>query len=288
MHYGANIATAYPPDLGARIRHYERLTPQPSFAAIVNRLLGNDPLFQPQFFGDMTRIVTTEGEYGAWVSIDGTREHSRAMKFVGALFLDEFATALDGIALIPQHFAEVQTAFVQLLRTAEHAFTERPRRFFYVPPPGWHGLPSGMIANWYPLDFPNNLTNIVVPPAMRVESSGARELEYAIAQCEAGMTIEASTRDDIVSSGGISGTCLRLLGTQAGRNERLHRELAVFITGGHLYRFRLETGNAARLLELRDLFLSVARSFRPLPTQDERRTGTPFATPSSAFEHWAS
>lgn len=287
-HFGANIVTAYPPDLGARFRYFERVLPQPSLSGVVGRALTNDPLFRPTAFGEMTRFVTTEGEYGAWVAIDGTREDSRTLLLVGAVFLDDFATVLVGVALVPEYFNEVQDAFVQLLRTQQHDLTSRPRRFFYVPPPGWHGLPSGMTANWYPLDFPRNLTNIVVPPAARIDGDGSRDIEVAITQCEYGLAIETSTREEIVSVGGVRGTLQRVLGTRAGRPEPIHRELAAFATGGHLYRMRLETTNAGSALELEDLFRTVARSFRPLPTTEERRTGVPFATPSTAFEHWAS
>jgi hypothetical protein len=287
-HYGANILTAYPPDIGARFRFHERVTPQPSLAAIASRTLDSDSLFLVQSFGDMTRIVTHEGEYGAWVGLGGTREGSRARMLVGAVFLDEFATVLVGLALIPEYFDEVQNHFVEMLRTQQHDYTHRPRRFFYQPPPGWHGLPSGTTANWYPLDFPKNLTNIVVPPASRVEGDGTREIETAIAHCEVGLSIDATTRAEIVSVGGVRGTLARVLGKRAGRAEPIHRELAAFVTGGHLYRMRLETTNATRALEIQDIFRAVARSFRPLPTLEERRTGQPFAAPSSAFEHWVS
>jgi hypothetical protein len=173
------------------------------------------------------------------------------------------------------------------LLSEEQGLTRRPRRFFYVPPAGWHGLPSGMTANWYPLDFPKNLTNIVVPPATTVELDGAQELEQAVAQCAIGLAIESSTRGELTANG-VRGTHLRMHGSRAGRKEPIYRELAVFVLNGMLYRMRFETTNAVRIEELRELFRAVATSFRPLPSPEERRVGRPFATTSNIFDHWVS
>lgn len=286
-HFGANLATAYPPQMGARFRYYERLVPQPSFSAVVSRALQNDPLFKPRSFGEMVRIVTREGEYGAHIAIDGEREGSRALKLVGAVFFDEFATAIDVIALVPGHFASIQDTFVELLVAEEQGLARRPRRFFYVPPPGWHGLPSGMTANWYPLDFPRNLTNIVVPPATAVEGDGAREVEQAITQCALGLAIESHSRGELMVND-VRGAHARMHGMRAGRKEPIHREIVTFVVTGMVYRMRLETTNAEQLAELRELFRAVALSFRPLPSPEERRLGRPFANPSTLFDHWVS
>ena len=64
---------AFPPELGARFRYFERVRPQPSFAAIANQVLTGDPEFTVHHIGEMVRVVTREGEYGAWVRIDGPR-----------------------------------------------------------------------------------------------------------------------------------------------------------------------------------------------------------------------
>ncbi len=81
--FGANLITAYPEAGGGRFRYYERLRPQPSFSAIVNRMLASDPDFKVHQVGEMLRIVTAEGEYGAWVKIEGWREGTRARRYIG-------------------------------------------------------------------------------------------------------------------------------------------------------------------------------------------------------------
>ncbi len=61
----------------------------------------------------------------------------------------------------------------------------------------------------------------------------------------------------------------------------------MFIVNDRLYQFVLETQNAARVLELRDVLHAVARSFKPLPSTLEMRLGTAFASqPDDLFSHW--
>lgn len=287
QHVGANLATAYPPELGARFRCYRRVQPQPSFATIVDQTLSGDPAFEVHEVGAMNRIVTREGEYGAWVRIDGQRDGARAVHFVGAVFMDDFATVLDCIAVISSTFAAVETLSIELLRSAALHMSERPRRFFYVPPVGWQSIPSGLTANWYPLDFPANLSTIVVPPALVVDITPQQALEAALATTGAGLTVSSVASEELTSASGIQGVCVRVHGHRAGNPQPIDRELAMFIVGRHAYRMRLETSNAPLLLDLREVFLAVVGSFQPLPPAEEARIGRAFADRSVLFDHWA-
>lgn len=287
QHFGVHLATAYPPDLGARFRYYERLRPQLGFTAIVHQILTGDPDFKVHHIGEMTRIVTGEGEYGAWVRIDGQREGTHAVHFVGAVFMDDFATVLDCIAILPRSFAAVELLSMELLRSEALHMPRRPRRFFYVPPVGWQAISSGLTANWYPLDFPANLSTIVVPPASFLDGEPQRAIESALAQADAGLTVESVARDEITTASGVKGACVRVQGHRAGNPEPIYRELAMFVVAPYTYRMRLETSNAGRLLELREVFRGVAGSLRPLPTAEEARLGRAFAARSDLFEHWA-
>ena len=103
QHFGSNLVTAYPPGGGGRFRYHERLRPQPSFSAIVSRMLASDPDFTVHHVGELLRLVTAEGEYGAWVKIDGLREGSRAVRYLRrwnesttdlALSVDEYRAAV--------------------------------------------------------------------------------------------------------------------------------------------------------------------------------------------------
>ena len=286
--FGVHITTAFPPDLGARFRCYERLRPQPSFSAVVELALASDPEFRVHSIGDMDRIVTHEGEYGAWVAIEGRREGTPAARFIGAVFLDEFACALDVIAVIPKHVAVVRQTSIDLLRAATFELTGRPRQFFYVPPIGWHAVMSGTTANWYPLDFPGNLSNISIPPARALALTPHAVVEAVEAEAGAGLSETISSRDELTSSSGVVGTYLRVHGRRAGKTDPLYREIAVFVVAPWVYRMRLETVGGQRLTELREVFRGVAASFKPLPGTEEARLGRAFSRPHSAFDHWAS
>lgn len=289
QHFGVHLHTGYPPELGARFRVHERLRPQPRFSEIVEQAIASDPDFRVRNVGDMARIVTVEGEYGAWVELEGQRQSGEARRFVGAVFLDEFASMLDVVAVIPRHFGAVRQHSLDVLRGARFGLETRPRRFFYVPPAGWQPIPAGPIANWYPPDFPNNLTNLVVPPAQRVgDAATAALVDAAHAELGSGLALDDTARERIVSSAQVEGALLRVQGKRAHRPDPIVRELAIFVVAPYAYRMRLETTNAARVDELREILRGVAGSFKPLPTSEEARLGRAFASTLSLFEHWAS
>lgn len=283
---GVQVLSAYPPGLGARMRYFERLRPQPSFATIVKTMLATDPEFVVRDVGELVRVVTREGEYGAWTAIDGRRQGSRAMRFIGAAFLDEFAAALDVIAVIPEHFAKVEELAFELVRAQRFQLAQRPRRFFYVPPAGWQGIASGLVATWMPPDFPNNATSIVVPPAQHAAAVSGDAIEEACAGLGAGLDAEPPSRTTVTSSTGVAGVSASVVGVRAGRAIPVHRELVMFASGSYVYALKLEAASSPGLAEQREVFLAVACSFRPLPTADEMRLGTAFASPADVFDHW--
>ncbi len=279
--------TAVPPGLGARVQYRERLWPQPRFSAIVDQVLAVDPEFRVRELGEMSRVVTVEGEYGAWIHVHGERLGARAMRCIGAVFMGDFATALDVLATVPEHFAAVEGLAYELMRNQHFDLARRPRQFLYEPPPGWHGLPAGMIANWYPGDFPANRSMIVVPPARFVDIDPPAALETAIAELTAGLSIEDQVRDTVASSCGATGTCVRVRGHVERSDAPIHRELAGFVVGTRVYQLRLETAALDRLDEARALFHAVASSFHPLPSHDEVQSGHAFSPRLELFDHWA-
>jgi hypothetical protein len=284
--YGAHITTAIVPSLGARFRYFERLRPPRSFSRVVDEVLASDPEFQVQGVGEMIHLVTLEREYGAWVTIDGRRDGSRARRCIAAVFMDDFTAVLDVIAIVPTHFAEVERVAMQLAREQQFGMARRPRMYFYVPPADWQCLPTGLIANWYPLDFPKNLTNLVVPPAEYAEGDAGTAIEASFEDAGAGLEVERSTRESLTSAGGVSGELISVTGRRAGRAEPILRELAVFVVAPYVYRMRFETTSSGELG--REIFRGVAGSFRPLVSADESRIGRAFAAPLDLFDHWVS
>jgi hypothetical protein len=284
--YGANLVILRHPTLSARISYQERLHPQPSFSSIIERVLDADPEFRAQQFGTPQRVVTLEGEYGAWISIRGQRRDARAMRCVGEVLMGEFATVLDALALVPEHFATVEAVSRELLLTQTFDMGRRPRQFFYEPPVGWHGLPAGMTANWYPLDFPRNRSIIVVPPAHHRDGDAASELERTAESLGVGLVIDELVRAPLHSRSGYDGTNVQLRGHVEGRAAPIHRELAGFVVGARVYYARLETTMTAQLEPLRAILRDLATSFHPLPSHYETQSGSVFVKPLDLFDHW--
>jgi hypothetical protein len=286
IRYGANVTLLRRRDLAAQLGYHERIHPQPSFSSIIARVLDDDPEFRAQQFGTPQRVVTCEGEYGAWIAIEGRRGDARAMRWVGAVLMGEFATVLDALALAPEHGAAVEAVARELVHPQTFGMARRPRQFFYQPPGGWHGLPSGTTANWYPLDCPRNRSVIVVPPARHVDGDAAAELEVTVTSLGVGIVVDELVREPLRSHGGVGGTHVQLRGHIEGHTAAVHRELAGFVVGPWVYCMRLETAMSAQLSELRALLCAVARSFQPLPSHDETRSGMAFAKPLDLFDHW--
>lgn len=278
--FGVNLVTAYPSGGGARFRYFERLRPQPSFSAIAAQILASDPDFKVHSVGEMIRVVTFEGEYGAWVKLEGLREGSKNMRYLGAVFMGDFATALDCIVIAPELFAEFERRSFELLRSEAFHMGRRPRQYFYIPPAEWHGIPSGLVANFYPPDFPNNRTNISVLPATPLEVDEELAVRSAFAAASAGLAVESSGRDELISGAGVKGQLLRLHGRRAAGQELIHRELAIFTVHPYVYRMRLESSAAAQISQLREIFRGVATSFQPLPAEQEVRLGRAFVRSS--------
>ncbi|MFN0250701.1 MAG: hypothetical protein ACKV2T_27725 [Kofleriaceae bacterium] len=205
-------------------------------------MLESDPPFRAHQLGALERVVISEGEYGAWIRIDGVRDGARSARFIGAVFAEDFAAMLECVAMRLRHFDELAVRSRALLREVRLQLRERPRRFYYAAPVGWQALLSGVTANWYPPDFPNNLTTIAGLPAERVTSTSR-----ALHDESERLVIESSSRDELTNASPTtqSGTLLPLHGKRIGRAEPIFRELAVFFVDDVAYRMRLETTAAA-------------------------------------------
>ncbi len=283
--HGVDLVTTFPPDLGARFRWFERVSPQPTFAGVIARTLASDPDFRAHSVDQMVRVVTLEGEYAAWAVLQGRRQGREAERSIGAVFLDHFAGVLDCIAVMPHHFAKLRWYSFELLRGATFGLSARPRPFYYEPPSGWQAVPSGATATWYPPDFPNNRTNLAIPHASPFEGSAEKARQDAVAALAVGIEVGGADEAAITTPNGVTGTHHSLFGTRGG--EPIARQLVVFTVADRAYAFRLETATPDALPAARDALLQAARSFRPLPGEEERRLGKAFPSRSADFDHWA-
>lgn len=287
QHVGEHLVTAYPPKGGGRFRYWERMRPALSFSAVVERVLSTDPAFSVRFLGKPLRIVTKEGEYAAWVPVEGVREGGRARHYIGAVLLDEFVAVLDTVVLIPQQFDEFARLSEEYLRSIVVEQGARPRLFSYEPPPGWQGLPSGLTANWYPLDFPKNRSNIAVLPA-RVTKSDLEETKNAlVAAASVDMQIDTSVEEAAQLGGGATGCFVLLRGRGVKKPEPMLREFAVFVSEQRSYILRLENMSADTADEARRIFRAMVASVRLLPQANERNVGRAFSEVPLSGGMWA-
>ena len=286
QHFGEHLVTAYTPS-GGRYRFYERLRPAPDFASIVERLLLTDPSFQVTQLGETVKLVTQEGEYGAWVRIQGIRDNRPAQHCIGAIFMEDFAAALDALSIVPATFGELALRSREFLHRSSFGLGRRRRLFYYTPPPGWQALMSGLVANWYPPDFPRNRANISVPPATPTTLFADDAIEERLASIGAGLEATESARETLPFATSLPGRCLRVSGKRAGDGQTIHRDLAAFAGEGYVYTMRLETMSPERIVGAREMFRVVLASFRPLTNPDERRVGQAFVRLPPLLNHWA-
>src|SRR5262249_51095038 len=161
---GEHMLVLTPPRGDGRIRLYAQLAPR-RFRGVVAEVLRLDPGFVASGPGEAQRAVTREGEYGAWLELSGTYAGRPARRWIGAVFLDFFVAAIDGLSLDGAADAEIGEWARAMFEGATFGAGPRRRRYVYAPPPGWQALPTGLIATWYPPEYPRHRSQIVVYPA---------------------------------------------------------------------------------------------------------------------------
>lgn len=288
-HFGANLVSLYPPDGGGRIRYYERIAPLRPFSELIRYALERDPLFRAGSIVSPRDFISCEGEYGAWARIDGTREGSRASRSIGALFADDYAAVIDAMVVLRTRAGLIEHTAQDLLVNAKLGRGVCYRRFRYNAPTDWQAIPSGLVANWYPPDFPGNHTNIVVFPARPYERHATEDFEATVAGERArGVEVEGEINESAVKArSGLEGRRWSYSVRQPNRDHPLHRDIVTLEDSRYSYTMRMESFATERLDEHRAIVSAMARSAEPIPTPAPRVIGP--ANPESttgAFGHW--
>jgi hypothetical protein len=284
-HHGVHLLTMYPPGGGGRIRCYERIRPLQRLSQILGFVLERDPAFRKTGLRDVTTLQTSEGEHGAWVRVNGTRDEVPVARFVGAVFADDFVAALDTLVVLPAKAALLEATARELLFGVSLKLGIRRRRYLYQPPAGWRGLPSGLTTHWYPPDYPGNATSIVVAPAEpSTEEVAAICDSFVAGALGRGHTLDGAVEEtEIVTAAGLRGRRCSFAVRSTARGERSHRELAAFAAPPYVYSLRMESGSARRD-EQRAIFTAVAQTVTPVPAPGERKN---FPHPAPAAEPFA-
>lgn len=282
QHHGVHLLTLYPPGGGGRIRVYERLRPLLPASQVVARVLEDDPSYRIAKLGRAIPVVTSEGELGAWVSIDGTREGTRVRREIAMIFADELVVAFDVLCIDQTKWDTLDVTARNLVVSHQLGLGVRRRRFIYTPPPGWTSLARGLVAYFYPPGFPRDPSLLVIYPAT---PSPEIAWDPTPAQLIDELGEGFETREQVVDRpfSIISGTTARhvtMVGTTRSSQQRVVRHVIVQYAAPYLYVARLDSsvpddGSVPGVLA------AVARSIVPLPRPEPRL----IPRPSTAYDY---
>lgn len=269
-HGGANVLTLVPPEGQARIRYHERLAAR-RFADLVEDLLAGDAGFAAHVRGPIERLTTEEGEHAAWIELGGRlvgrNAAGAARRWIGAVLLDDFAAAIDGVSRAPALDERLRRTTRWLLVNASFGLGARRRRFFYPSPPGWLGVPSGLSTIWYAPAFPRRPSMITVFAAEPSRDT----VDDAFAEI-----LDDEARRAFVRSGSVEGAAFATRGPLAGKRFRYHgrwptepavleRQVIVLSDGRYLYLLRLDAPAGPEADAEGDVLAAIAIGAEPLP-----------------------
>jgi hypothetical protein len=229
---------------GGIIRYVERARPLARIRDVV-KTFEQDPRFRVVRIGAPERIVTKEGEYGAVVTVDGLLLEAPVQRTVAMVFLDDFYSLIDGLALQADHYVRIADQVRNLALNDVHGQGPlRRRHFYYVPPAGWSGVAGSLYAFWFPEDHPGNATKLTVLPAIPVLQGSSSYIDD-IAKEQLGfgpgfaLEISSEAATPIVTANKIPGSQWDGLGTVAGKV--LYRDVHILEDGRFAYPVVLES-----------------------------------------------
>jgi len=125
------------------------------------------------------RVVTgpsvtsnSEGEHGALVTVEDLSESGRRYE-IGMLVGDEFNAFVTGVTEDPAHFERTRTAVTAMVSELPLFLGVRRRLFLYPSPVGWHGTRRHLVTTWHAPRYPDDLSRLIVQPAIPRKSLSA-------------------------------------------------------------------------------------------------------------------
>lgn len=278
-HHGVHLATRYPPRGGGRIRVYERLHPVMPASQVVARVLADDPAYRIARVGRATPLVTSEGEHGAWVAVDGMRDGAWVRRAIGMIFADDFVVAFDVLAVNPERWDELDLAARELVVSYELGLGVRRRRYIYTPPPGWTSLARGLVGYFYPPGFPRDPTLLVAYPATPASELASPRLREELAD---GITSTQGVTDRaFFVLDGMEARHFAITGTTERSQQAVARHAIALYGAPYLYVVRIDRpqpddGSVPEALA------NVVKSIVPVPPSEPRV----IPRGSVALDHW--
>ncbi len=112
--------------------------------------------------------------------------------------------------------------------------------------------------------------------------------DYLAAETASGFAVHGDVESEVMSSSsGLVGRHWRMSGTRLPRDDTFFRVVIIFRSPPYVYWIRMETANADRLPEHRQLLLDTARSAMRIPEAGAGRIGRGAPVSSAElFSHW--
>ncbi|MCS6912585.1 MAG: hypothetical protein RMK29_19845 [Myxococcales bacterium] len=255
------------------IRYRERLRPLHRVLSII-RAQDNDPSFELVDLRQPQQIVTAEGEFGAFVRIDGLLQGRPARRAVAFIYGDDFYSHIAGLALQPERFDALEAVVRHLADQEMLGLGERRRRFLHAPPRGWQALERvALHAYYFPPDYPRNRSVLVVYPALPDRGWREPDLLSILLPIDGPAVTQVRARR-AANNGRMAGELWSCL--CSGLEGQTARDVLVLRKGRYLYPMSLDSP-PERHRHNREVLLQVAQSVvalpQPRPLQSLQVTG---------------
>jgi hypothetical protein len=264
------------------IRYEERVRPLVRISEAVQAL--EVPGFEILSIGRPEPMTTLEGEHAAQVALEGLLHGTRARAFLGCVFGDDFYSRLLGLSFREGEAQRIADVVARLVRSDVHLLGVRRRRYVCDRPPGWQGVTRGTPFHtyFYPDDYPSDLSELVVCPAIPLEGRDDLIQLFLAAQvgpCTGLELDHLEVPEALASTSGLEGGIWGLHVRHPTRPVR-YRDVAILVDTRYLYPLHVDSTRERRDENRRQL-RRVALSVQPVP----RRGATSAA--AAAMSLWS-
>lgn len=217
-----------------------------------------------------THTTNSEGEQGVLVTVEERCESPRRYE-IGMLVGDEFSAIIIGVTRDPAYFERTRQAVQVMIRELPLFLGVRRRLVLYPPPVSWRGTRREMVTTWHPPSYPDELTRLIVHPALPRRSLAANELHQILCTeiCGSADRVgQLAWTDEVVKTR--FGMSFRVSATQI---ENVIVRLAVGEDKSYVYALRLE----AERVDHVGVFTALLDGIIPIDVQQD----------ASLMDHWA-
>jgi len=115
---------------------------------------------------------------------------------------DEFNAVVTGVTQDPAYFERTRQSVKAMVDDLPLFLGVRRRLFLYPTPVGWHGTRRNLVTTWHAPGYPDELTRLIVHPALPRKSLSADELHQILCTeiCDSAADVEQVWTDERVTT----------------------------------------------------------------------------------------